>query len=222
MLSPLDASRATALRDMWAIDDLEAEAEIRGLSRSDIAIPSPMLRRLRDHAAAQELRADIPGRAECGNAVGEVFFRFFVYETTLPIELKGARATFGSRARDVPGGELSVVAEMMTEPGMGQSWFHNKAWPSYRSVAHFWAARHVEECLGESREFPCGRKQMARFLALAEMLLDWGSTHVPLRQTKPLLDKSSSWASLPDLLRQNHHDDAAGALVAYADLVFGK
>jgi len=66
---------------------------------------------------------------------------------------------------------LGVVMDKATKQFTGRSHtnskiLHNKIWPRYRRVAHFWAA-HIHIALEDRSGFPCQLADLLLFLAIA-------------------------------------------------------
>jgi hypothetical protein len=125
------------------------------------------------------------GGALAGNVLGWILFRGEQPETR-------ATASLGSAFRMI---EEATRAGRWR--GGGTENMKRNIWPTYRPVAHFWAALSMWRDM-EGGDFTTARN-MLLFLGIAEFLRKKGETFVPLRANTPLLNSEETWKIRPEV-----------------------
>jgi hypothetical protein len=125
------------------------------------------------------------GGALAGNVLGWTLFRGEHPETR-------ATASLGSAFRMI---EEATRAGRWR--GGGTENMKRNIWPTYRPVAHLWAALSMWRDM-EGGDFTTARN-MLLFLGMAECLRKKGETFVPLRANAPLLYSEETWKIRPEV-----------------------
>jgi hypothetical protein len=126
------------------------------------------------------------GGALAGNVLGWVLFRGEQPETH-------ATASLGSAFR-----MIEEATRAGGWRGGGTENMKRNIWPTYRPVAHFWAALSMWRDM-EGGNFTTAR-DMLHFLGMAECLRKKGETFVPLRANAPLLNCEETWKMRPEVV----------------------
>jgi hypothetical protein len=127
------------------------------------------------------------GGALAGNVLGWVVFRGERPETR-------ATASLGSAFRMIE--EATRAGHWR---GGGTENMKRTIWPTYRPVAHLWAALSMWHDM-EGGNFMSARA-MLHFLGMAECLRKKGETFVPLRAHAPLLSSEETWKIRPEVAK---------------------
>jgi hypothetical protein len=123
--------------------------------------------------------------ALAGNVLGWILFRGEQAETR-------ATASLGSAFR-----MIEEATRSRRWRGGGTENMKRNIWPTYRPVAHFWAALSMWRDR-EGGDFTTV-KNMLLFLGMAECLRKKGETFVPLRANAPLLNSEETWKIRPEV-----------------------
>ena len=124
--------------------------------------------------------------ALAGNVLGWILFRGEQPETR-------ATASLGSAFR-----MIEEATQAGRWRGGGTENMKRNIWPTYRPVAHFWAALSMWRDM-EGENFTTVRA-MLHFLGMAECLRKKGETFVPLRAHAPLLNSEETWKIRPEVV----------------------
>jgi hypothetical protein len=88
---------------------------------------------------------------------------------------------------------LNKMRSVLGISGQGKKHFYNEIWPTFRPVAHFWAAFFWYSKKFGNPTFPCEMIRIAEFLGQAEALLTLGETTKPPKSSRTLLARADAY-----------------------------